>query len=132
MLFVVNAGEVVFRSASQAMIPAVVPRARLERANGWLVGGDTLMQGMVAGPLAGFLFLVAASLPFLVNAGTYAVSAVLIGLVAGVVPSIASPRAAPGGSPGRDGGTGCGRPGPRWRRASAGWRTSGCSALWRS
>jgi MFS family permease len=67
VLFVVNTGEVVFRSASQAMIPSVVPRARLERANGWLAGGITLMQGMLAGPLAGFLFAVAASIPFFVN-----------------------------------------------------------------
>jgi MFS family permease len=84
VLFVLNTGEVVFRSASQAMIPSVVPRARLERANGWLGGGTTLMQGMVAGPLGGFLFVVAASIPFFVNALTYAASAVLIGLVAGV------------------------------------------------
>jgi MFS family permease len=83
VLFVINTGEVIFRSASQAMIPAVVPRARLERANGWLVGGTTLMQGMIAGPLAGFLFVLAACVPFYVNAGTYAASAVLIGLVAG-------------------------------------------------
>jgi len=83
VLFVINAGEVVFRSASQAMVSAVVPRARLERANGWLVGGTTLMQQMIAGPLGGFLFVVAVSAPFLVNAGTYAASAVLIGLVAG-------------------------------------------------
>jgi predicted MFS family arabinose efflux permease len=80
---VINSGEVVFRSASQAMIPSVVPRARLERANGWLVGGTTMMQQMIAGPLGGFLFVVAACVPFFVNAGTYAVSAVLIGLVAG-------------------------------------------------
>ncbi len=86
MLFVINTGEVVFRSASQAMISAVVPRARLERANGWLIGGTTLMQQMIAGPLAGFLFTVAAWVPFFVNAGTYAASAVLVGLVAGVVP----------------------------------------------
>jgi MFS family permease len=83
VLFVINTGEIVFRSASQAMIPAVVPRARLERANGWLTGGDTLMEGMLAGPLAGFLFAVAAWIPFFVNAGTYLASAVLIGLVAG-------------------------------------------------
>jgi MFS family permease len=82
-LFVINAGEVVFRSASQAMTPSVVERADLERANGWLVGGTTVMQGMVAGPLGGFLFVLAACLPFVVNAGTYAVSAVLTGLVAG-------------------------------------------------
>jgi MFS family permease len=83
VLFVVNTGEVVFRSASQAMIPSIVPLARLERANGWLIGGTTLMQGMIAGPLGGFLFVVAASSPFLANAGTYAASAILIGLVGG-------------------------------------------------
>ena len=82
-LFVVNTGETVFRSASQAMIPSVVPRAQLERANGWLIGGDTLMQGMIAGPLSGFLFLLAACIPFFVNAGTYAASAILIGLIGG-------------------------------------------------
>jgi MFS family permease len=83
VLFFINTGEIVFRSAGQAMIPSVVPRARLERANGWLVGGTTVMQQMVAGPLAGLLFTVAASVPFFVNAGTYAASAALVGLVAG-------------------------------------------------
>jgi MFS family permease len=98
VVFVINTGEIVFRSASQAMIPAVVPRARLERANGWLVGGDMLMQGMLAGPLAGFLFAVAVSIPFFVNAGTYVASAVLISLVAGTYRSPPRPAAA---APGR-------------------------------
>jgi len=93
-LFVINTGEIVFRSASQAMIPAVVPRARLERANGWLTGGTTLTQGMLAGPLAGFLFAVAVWIPFFVNAGTYLASAVLIGLVAGTYRSSLRPAAA--------------------------------------
>jgi predicted MFS family arabinose efflux permease len=65
------------------MISSVVPRARLERANGWLVGGTTLMQQMIAGPLGGFLFVLAACVPFFVNAGTYAASAVLVSLIAG-------------------------------------------------
>jgi predicted MFS family arabinose efflux permease len=97
VLFVVSTGEIVFRSASQAMIPSVVPRASLERANGWLVGGVTLSQQMIAGPLGGFLFVVAASAPFLVNAGTYAASALLIGLVAGTYRSPAREAAADGG-----------------------------------
>jgi MFS family permease len=124
VLFVVNTGEAVLRSASQAIIPAVVPRARLERANGWLVGGDTLMQQMIAGPLGGFLFIVAASVPFFVNAGTYAASAVLISLVAGAYRP--EQRAAPSAGAG-----------PRRVRAevaegSAGWLASGCCAPWRS
>ena len=87
-------GEIVFRSASQAMIPAVVPHARLERANGWLVGGTTLTQNMIAGPLGGFLFVLAACVPFYVNAGTYAASAVLVGLLAGTYRAV---RPAAGG-----------------------------------
>src|SRR5215471_10960283 len=83
VLFIINTGEIIFRSASQAMIPSVVPTARLERANGWLVGGDTVAQQMLAGPLGGFLFLIAAGLPFLANAGIFAASALLMALIAG-------------------------------------------------
>ncbi|WP_348775404.1 MFS transporter [Micromonospora sp. WMMD975] len=83
VLFVVNTGEVVFRVAAQAVLPAVVPRSRLERANGWLSGGAQVTQNMVAGPLGGFLFVLAAAAPFALNAGTYALSAVLVGLLAG-------------------------------------------------
>jgi MFS family permease len=98
VLFVINAGEVVFRSASQAMTPSVVPRAELERANGWLVGGTTVMQGLVAGPLGGFLFVLAVSVPFFVNAGTYALSAVLVGLVAGTYRVASRPEPARAGA----------------------------------
>lgn len=83
VLFVVNTGEILFRTASQAMIPAVVPAARLERANGWLVGGDTVAQQMLAGPVGGLLFAAAAGLPFLANAGTFAASALLVAWIAG-------------------------------------------------
>ncbi|MFI5837686.1 MFS transporter [Micromonospora sp. NPDC051300] len=83
VLFVVNTGEVVFRVAAQAVLPAVVPRSRLERANGWLGGGTQVTQNMIAGPLGGFLFVLAAAAPFALNAGTYALSAVLVGLLAG-------------------------------------------------
>jgi MFS family permease len=83
VLFMVNTGETVFESAAQSMVPAVVPRDRLERANGWLFGGMTLAHYMIAGPLGGFLFVVAASIPFFANAGTYAASAILVGLVGG-------------------------------------------------
>jgi MFS family permease len=82
-LFAINSGEVIFQSASQTMVASIVPRDRLERANGWLVGGTIVTQRMIAGPLAGFLFVLAACAPFAVNAGTYATSAGLVALVAG-------------------------------------------------
>lgn len=83
VLFLVNTGETAFESAAQSMVPAVVPRDQLERANGWLFGGMTFSHYMVAGPLGGFLFIVAASVPFFADAGSYAASAILVGLVGG-------------------------------------------------
>jgi MFS family permease len=83
VLFLINTGETAFEPAAQSMVPAVVSRDQLERANGWLVGGLTLSRYMIAGPLGGFMFVVAASIPFFANAGTYAASAVLISLVSG-------------------------------------------------
>jgi MFS family permease len=83
VIFLINTGETAFEPAAQSMVPAVVPRDLLERANGWLVGGLTLSRYMIAGPLGGFLFVVAASIPFFANAVTYAASAVLVGLVGG-------------------------------------------------
>jgi predicted MFS family arabinose efflux permease len=65
------------------MIPSVVSRDQLERANSWLGAGTSLMQGMAAGPLGGLLFTLTVSAPFFVNATTYAVSAALIGLLPG-------------------------------------------------
>src|SRR5215467_3831984 len=59
VLFVVNTGEIVMRSASQAMVADVVPPDRLERANGWIIGGATTAEFMLAEPLAGFLFKLA-------------------------------------------------------------------------
>ncbi|KJK33588.1 MFS transporter [Lentzea aerocolonigenes] len=95
-LFVIETGEVLFRSAGQSMVPAVVPHQMLERANGWLIGGVTTTQQMIAGPLGGFLFLVAASIPFLVNASTYAVSAVLIALIPGTFRAAGKEAETPG------------------------------------
>ena len=90
VLFCLSTGEIVVRSASQALVPALVPRARLERANGWLFGGTMVAQQMVAGPLGGGLFALAAALPFVTNAATFATSAAVLTLVTG------SYRVAPG------------------------------------
>jgi MFS family permease len=109
VLFLINTGETAFEPAAQSMVPAVVPRDQLERANGWLIGGLTLTRYMIAGPLGGFMFVVAASIPFFANAGTYAASAVLVGLVGGKY------RVTP---PGLSSSPEAGGP-PRWRAAGA-------------
>ena len=83
VLFLDGAGEVALRSAWSAMVPAVVQRDQLERANGWIMGGATLARDMISGPLGALLFTVAASLPFLANATSYAASALFVALIPG-------------------------------------------------
>jgi predicted MFS family arabinose efflux permease len=83
VLFLVSTGEVVERSAGQALVPVLVPRDRLERANGWLFGGTMVAQQMLAGPLGGWLFAIAAALPFLANAATFLLGAAVLALLRG-------------------------------------------------
>ncbi len=83
VLFLDSTGEVLLRSAWSAMVPAVVAKDQLERANGWIMGGTTLTRDMISGPLGAFLFTVAASLPFLANAASYAASALFLALIPG-------------------------------------------------
>lgn len=83
VLVIVATGEVLMRPASSALLPLLVPKERLERANGWLTGGVTVSASMISGPLGGYLFAAGASLPFLGNAAMYVASAVFVTLIAG-------------------------------------------------
>ncbi len=75
--------EVVFDNTSQALLPSLVPRANLERANGNLMGAQMVIADFVARPVAGALVGVALSLPFAIDAATAAVSAALIAAIPG-------------------------------------------------
>lgn len=69
-----------FDPASQASLPVIVgrDRHRLATANGWMWGLDMFGRSMV-GPLAGAaLFTIWTPLPFVVNAATFVVSALLL------------------------------------------------------
>src|SRR3954453_4126721 len=83
VIFLVGVGSSFFDPAAQAAIPQVVGRDKraLSRANGKLWAIDTFGRGLVGPPLGAVLFGFAASLPFGVEAGTFAASAaILIGL----------------------------------------------------
>ena len=75
---VLGAGEVVFDNAAQTLVPSLVPRSDLERANGRLYAAE-ITAGQFAGPPAGgALFVVAAALPLLVESGLLVVAALLL------------------------------------------------------
>ena len=76
--FLLGTAETLFANASIAIMPAVVPNERLERANGRLFAAELSANQFAGPPLGGALFAVAAALPFLVDAGTFAASAALL------------------------------------------------------
>lgn len=78
VFFLMGTLETLFDNASQAIIPAVVARDRLERANSRLYAAEIVSNQLAGPPLGGFLFGVAVAVPFLLDAGTFAAAAALI------------------------------------------------------
>ncbi|MFD8297797.1 MFS transporter [Streptomyces bauhiniae] len=77
-LFLIGSCETVFRNAAQTLVPAVVPENLLVTANGRIMGSEKVANQFV-GPLVGSsLFVLAAALPFGVNAATFFTSAFLL------------------------------------------------------
>ncbi len=81
--FALGMCEVVFDNTSQTILPALVPRDRLERANGNIMGAQMVIADFVARPISGALVGIALSLPFAIDALTAAVSAALIAAIPG-------------------------------------------------
>ncbi len=70
--------EVVRDNAAQTLMPSVVDKAQLEKANGRLWGAEMTMNSFVGPPLGGVVIAVALALPFFVNVGMLAVSVALL------------------------------------------------------
>lgn len=81
VVFLLGSGEVVFDTTSQSLLPDLVDREHLGRANGWLLGAQTVMNNFVGAPLAGLLVGLLGATMVLAPAGLYLVAgAVLVGL----------------------------------------------------
>ena len=84
--------EVLYDNAAQTFMPNLVEAEHLERANGRLWSAEQIANTFVGPPLGGLLVAVAFSLPFFVDAATFALSALLIFLIR--VPARTAPPAA--------------------------------------
>ena len=123
VFFALGTAETLFDNAAVSILPAVVPRDRLARANGRLLGAQMVANELVAPPLGGLLFATGYARP--PPRGR-----------AGWPPGPARPR--PPGS--RPGAPGSGSSGPRVPppppcaarspRGCAGWSGTGCCASW--
>lgn len=82
LLYVIALGlgtfETLFDNAAQTILPSLVRRNQLEKANGRLLAGEIVTNQFSGPPLGAFLFGISAALPILVDAGTFAVSVGLL------------------------------------------------------
>lgn len=76
--FAAGLGETLRDTAASTLVPALVPDRQLERANGRLLTAEVTGNELVGPALGGWLFAVAALLPFAVNGGTLVVAALLV------------------------------------------------------
>jgi MFS family permease len=84
LLFIVGSCEVVFDSTAQAFLPMLVAPTQLARANGLLFAAE-IVAGSIAGLSVGaLLFDVSVGLPFVVNAASFGVAAILIASIRNV------------------------------------------------
>jgi Na+/melibiose symporter-like transporter len=81
--FLLGAAETVYDSAVRALLPRVVEKGQLDRANSLITVEETLGQTFVGAPVGSALFAVAIGLPFLFNAAGFVIAVVLISAVRG-------------------------------------------------
>jgi MFS family permease len=78
--------EVLYDNAAQTILPRIVAADRLERANANLWSAEDIAGRLAGPPLGGFLIGAGLAVPFLFDAGSFAVSAALILLIASAAP----------------------------------------------
>jgi len=76
--FLLGAAETLFDNAASAIVPQIVAQARLERANSWLIGVQTLNSTLIGAPIGALLYGVARYLPTAADAVSFAAAAAVI------------------------------------------------------
>jgi MFS family permease len=84
LAFSLGTAETMFDNAAQALMPRLVDRSLLEKANGRLYAAELTANQFIGPPIGGLVFAAFAALPFFLDAVSFAFSALLIFLIAGV------------------------------------------------
>jgi MFS family permease len=90
VFFVLGTGETLADTAAASFVPAIVPAERLPTANSLLTATFTVANQFAAKPFGAWLFVLAAALPFGVNAASFLASAALIATLR-AIPAPAGP-----------------------------------------
>lgn len=86
VIFVYGAFETIYDGAIRAVVPSVVGRPDLHRANSRIEAGEIVTQNFVAAPLTSWLFAIAAVIPLGLNVAAFAIA----GGLALVLPRVAA------------------------------------------
>ena len=78
LAFLLGSAEVLRDNAAQTVLPSVVDKDKLEAANGQMWSVEQIMGAFVGPPLAGVLIAYAVPAPFVMDAATFAIAAVLV------------------------------------------------------
>ncbi|WP_426319638.1 MFS transporter [Microbacterium sp. E-13] len=76
-VLVFGLGETLFDNATNSIVPSLVARPSLDRANGWMQAAQITIDNFIASPIGGVLFAVSLALPLWVGAAGYLVPIVL-------------------------------------------------------
>jgi len=90
--FVLGVGETLFDTAAQSIMPNIVDRDRLSRANGRLYAVELMMNQFVGPPLGGLLAAVAIGLAFAGSSVAFVVGAIALVSLSGSFRPIAPAR----------------------------------------
>ena len=76
--FLLGCAETVFDNAAQAILPRLVRKDQLERANGRMYAAEMVTNQFAGPPLGAFLFITAAATPFFLDSASFLLAALLI------------------------------------------------------
>lgn len=91
-------GETLFDNATNAVIPSVVRRDQLDRANGWMQAAQITIDSFIATPIAGVLFAVSLAVPLWAGSAGYLIPiALALLLPVSAARALRAPAGAEGG-----------------------------------
>ena len=81
--FLFGLAEVLRDNSAQTLMPSVVDKENLEKANGRMWSAEALTNSFIGPPLGSFIIAVAIYLPFFIDAGSFFVAVALIATIKG-------------------------------------------------
>jgi MFS family permease len=88
--FGLGLGETFFAPAGQSLLPNIVTEDRLERASGQLYASESVAKELVGSAIGGALFALAMWAPFLIDAVSFLMAAVIVGGLVGSYRAVGS------------------------------------------